>query len=71
MTRWIRERPEPKHDALAGLVATAAGMLVGAGVFYLTRLLVARERLPEAGGQPRTARSDGAAAGPGAGDRAT
>jgi hypothetical protein len=43
MSRWIRSRPGRRHDVLAALVATAAG----AGVFYVVRLLLARERLPE------------------------
>lgn len=59
MTRWIRNRPDRRHDALAGLVATAAGVVVGAGVFYLTRLLVAREPLPVATEEPGPTRTGG------------
>lgn len=47
MTRWIRNRPERAHDVAAGLAAGVAGIVVGAGVFWLARLLGAREPLPE------------------------
>ncbi len=49
MTRWIRNRPSREEDLKAGLVAGAAGIAVGVGVFWLVRLLVARE--PLAGGE--------------------
>jgi hypothetical protein len=45
VTRWIRTRPEQKHDVLAGVVAAAAGAAFSVAVFYLTRLTLAREPL--------------------------
>lgn len=52
MTRWIRNRPGRRDDALAALAAGSVGAVVGMVAFYLVRLLVAREPLepPEEGG---------------------
>jgi hypothetical protein len=45
VTRWIRTRPDPKHDVLAVVVAAAAGATLSMVVFYLTRLVLPREPL--------------------------
>jgi hypothetical protein len=48
--RWIRLRPEPKDNAAAALLAATLGLGVGAAVFYVVRLLLAREPLDRGDG---------------------
>lgn len=43
---WIRNEPEPRTSAVAGLLALGAGVAVAGVTFYLTRLLLSREPLP-------------------------
>lgn len=58
MTRWIRNRPDRQDDWVAGLAAGVAGAVVGAAVFWLVRLVGAREPLPEREGVERSGGSD-------------
>ncbi|HSW31058.1 MAG TPA: hypothetical protein VLH75_16355 [Longimicrobiales bacterium] len=44
---WIRTPPEPRDDVAAALVAGALAVGVGLAAFWITRLFLARERLPE------------------------
>lgn len=60
--RWIRTPPEPRDELAAALVAGALALAVGAAAFWLTRLYLARERLPGEGA-PRPGPRPGA--GPG------
>jgi len=55
---WIRQPPERRHDVVAGVLAGAVAVGVGLTVFWLARLLLAREPLGEAGSQPGPGRSD-------------
>ena len=43
MTRWVRNRPGRSENTLAGVAATGLGALVGLTVFYLARLVLARD----------------------------
>ncbi|HEX9887008.1 MAG TPA: hypothetical protein VGA70_11000 [Longimicrobiales bacterium] len=43
MTRWIRNRPSRRENAVASVVAGSLGAAVGLVVYYLTRLVLARE----------------------------
>jgi len=43
--RWIRNEPDAREDALAGLLALGAAAVVGAAAFYLARLFVARDEV--------------------------
>ena len=52
MTRWVRNHPERGDDARAALVAVGVGAAVGAVLFYLMRIHLARDPLPEAGTAP-------------------
>ncbi len=55
MTRFRRRPLSAGESAAAGAVAFAVGVCAGAGVFYLARTLLARERLegePTAGAFP-------------------
>lgn len=67
MTRWIRNRPERRHEVAAGLAAGAAGAVVGAGVYWLVRLLAAREVLPETDHRERAELEGGPSSTEGAG----
>jgi hypothetical protein len=51
--RWLRRRPGRREQALAAGFALGAAVGVGAVVFYLARLLLAREEMePIRGGEP-------------------
>jgi hypothetical protein len=41
--RWIRHRPDSKQNATALGAGLAVGLVVGGVVFYLARLVLARE----------------------------
>jgi len=45
--RWIRTPPERRDDVAAALLAGALALGVGAAAFWVTRLFLARDRLPE------------------------
>ena len=45
--RWIRTPPEPSDEVAAALVAGAIAVGVGLAAFWIARLFLARERLPE------------------------
>ena len=46
--RWIRHRPDKAQDLTALAAGVGAGLLVGGVVFYVGRLLLAREPLEPA-----------------------
>ena len=48
MSRWIRNRPERRHDVRSAITAIGIGAAVGAAAFYVMRICLAREPLPEA-----------------------
>ena len=48
MSRWIRNRPERRHDVQSAITAIGIGAAVGAAAFYVMRTCLAREPLPEA-----------------------
>ena len=48
MSRWIRNRPERRHDVRSAVTAIGIGAAVGAAAFYVMRIVLAREPLPEA-----------------------
>ncbi|MHB1192749.1 MAG: hypothetical protein ACYC6F_06845 [Longimicrobiales bacterium] len=62
--RWIRTPPEPHDDVAAALVAGALAVGVGLAAFWITRLFLARERLPEEPAERLRTRSVGAPEGP-------
>lgn len=41
--RWIRNRPDRRENAMAAVAAAGVGAVVGAVLFYLGRLFLARE----------------------------
>ena len=43
--RWIRHRPDARENRIALGAGLGVGLLVGGTVFYLARLLLAREPL--------------------------
>lgn len=45
--RWIRTPPDLRDDVAAALVAGALALGVGVATFWITRVFLARERLPE------------------------
>jgi hypothetical protein len=45
--RWIRTPPERRDDVAAALVAGTLALGVGLAAFWITRVLLARERLPD------------------------
>ena len=45
--RWVRMEPTGRDRAAAAVVATALGASVGVVTFYLARMMVTREPLPE------------------------
>ena len=61
--RWIRVPAETRDDVTAALVAGALAVGVGVATFWLTRVLLARERLPgEEAGRPALRPGDGTGA---------
>ena len=55
---WIRQPPERRHDVVAGVLAGAVAVGVGLTVFWLARLLLAREPLGGTERGPGPERSD-------------
>ncbi len=43
MTSWVRNRPGRRENTLAAVAATGLGAFVGLAVFYLARLVLARD----------------------------
>jgi hypothetical protein len=59
--RWIRHRPDAAERRASLAFALGAGIAVGAAVFYLARLFMAREplhRVSRAGGGAGERRED-------------
>ena len=54
--RWIRRRPDRRENLLALGVGLGVALVVGGSVFYLARLLAAREPLRVAHGRDGFAR---------------
>ena len=62
--RWIRTPPESRDDVAAALVAGAFAVGVGLAAFWITRVFLARERLPEVTAERPRSRSGEAPEGP-------
>jgi hypothetical protein len=62
--RWIRTPPERRDEVAAALVAGALAVGVGLATFWITRLFLARERLPEAPAERPRSRFGEAPGGP-------
>jgi len=62
--RWIRTPPEARDDVAAALVAGTLAVGVGLAAFWITRLFLARERLPDAPAERAGTRSTDAPEGP-------
>lgn len=46
--RWVRHRPDARANQAALAAGVGVGLLVGATVFYVARLILAREPLAPA-----------------------
>lgn len=65
MSRWIRNRPNPREEWFAGVAAFTAGAALAAGVFYVARLVLAREPLLGRDPAEVSGEDGGSAIGPG------
>jgi hypothetical protein len=43
---WVRNDPGPRENGIAAAAAVGAGVVVGVAVFYVGRLILARDPLP-------------------------